>query len=122
MISLNAIFNMSIDFLGNVTAARDLKVLHNYSITHIITVDTCPLPRQITEVSHITNKFIQVADVPKEDLICCFDECFDFIENCLEEKTGILVHCYFGVSRSATIVIAYIMKKRSLTYKEAFEL
>lgn len=36
-------------------------------------------------------------------------------------KGVVLVHCYFGVSRSATVVIAYIMKKYQLTYTEAFE-
>lgn len=37
------------------------------------------------------------------------------------DKGAVLVHCYFGVSRSATVVIAYIMKKYGLSYSEAFE-
>ena len=33
-----------------------------------------------------------------------------------------MVHCFQGVSRSATLVIAYIMKKELVTFKRAYEI
>lgn len=33
----------------------------------------------------------------------------------------ILVHCYYGVSRSATIVMAYLMKTHKINYDQCFE-
>lgn len=39
----------------------------------------------------------------------------------LEEKV-VLFHCRMGISRSATLLIAYLMKSRSMTLKEAFNL
>lgn len=67
-------------FLGSWAAAKDIETLNKLSISHIITIDTCPLPRNITDLSHITMKFIQLSDQPKEDLLSHFDDCIQFIE------------------------------------------
>lgn len=107
-------------YLGGLAAAKDIDTLNKLKIAHIITIDTCPLPRSILELNHITTKFIQLPDFPKEDLLSHFDDTEAFIEEGLR-KGAVLVHCYFGVSRSATVVIAYVMKKYGLTYLEALE-
>lgn len=106
-------------YLGSLSAAKDIKTLSSYKISHILTIDTCPLPRHILEMKHLTTKFVQLSDQPKEDLLTQFDECVAFIEEGLS-KGKVLVHCYFGISRSASVVIAYMMKKYNLSYHEAF--
>jgi protein-tyrosine phosphatase len=35
-------------------------------------------------------------------------------------RGNVLVHCHAGVSRSATLVIAYLMQEKRLTFDEAF--
>ncbi|XP_063902761.1 dual specificity protein phosphatase MPK-4-like isoform X1 [Zophobas morio] len=107
-------------YLGGLCAAKDVNTLVKYKISHILTIDICPLPRKILELKNITTKYIQLSDQPKEDLLSHFDDTEAFITEGLT-KGAVLVHCYFGVSRSATVVIAYIMKKYQLTYREAFE-
>ena len=43
-----------------------------------------------------------------------FDEAYEFIEHMRENNKNVLVHCHAGISRSATLVCAYLMKKRGL--------
>ena len=44
---------------------------------------------------------------------------YNFINNTVEEKSNILVHCMAGISRSASLVIYFLMKKYHMNYFEA---
>lgn len=107
-------------YLGNLAAATSTATLTSYKITHILTIDTCPLPRNILRLKHINFKFIQLSDLPREDLLSHFEDAITFIKDGVS-KGAVLVHCYFGVSRSATVILAYVMQKYHLTYRQAFE-
>lgn len=43
----------------------------------------------------------------------------EFIER-QAQRTNVLVHCKAGISRSATIMLAYLMKNKGMTLQEAF--
>lgn len=107
-------------YLGNGNAARDLKTLKNYKINHILTIDNCPLHRYSEFKTVITGyKHIRLSDLPSEDLLSHFDETDEFIRLALKNGS-ILVHCHGGVSRSASVVLAHIMKSDRLTYVQAY--
>lgn len=109
-------------FLGNLTAATDIDWLKHAKISHILTVDSCPLPRKIQDaLPNIKLKYMQFSDMPREDLLTSFPDSNQFIESALDSGGKVLVHCYFGVSRSSTIVIAFIMKKYNLNVEKAFQ-
>lgn len=108
-------------YLGNLTAATDSEWLKREQITHILTVDSCPLPRKIQTLPDVTLKYIQVTDMPREDLLTYFEDTYQFILYSLERGGKVLVHCYFGVSRSATLVIAYMMKRYNMPFTTAFD-
>ncbi|ENN72704.1 hypothetical protein YQE_10642, partial [Dendroctonus ponderosae] len=108
-------------YLGSLSAAKDIDTLNKLKVSHILTIDTCVLPRNIVELPHIKTEFIKLSDQPKEDLLSHFDSAIEFIETGLKHGS-VLVHCYFGMSRSATVVIAYVMKKYRLSYSEALQM
>ena len=69
--------------------------------------------------------FIQLEDTQASDLLEVLDEACNFIEEALNynNNTGnIFIHCSRGLSRSPTVLIAYLMKKLNLSTKESFEL
>jgi len=61
---------------------------------------------------------IVIKDEGHENILQYFDEAADYIEERPNER--VLVHCQQGRSRSATIIIAYLMKYKSMSLKEAY--
>ncbi|XP_061386165.1 dual specificity protein phosphatase MPK-4-like [Musca vetustissima] len=108
-------------YLGNLTAATHMETLRSFNISYILTLDSIPLPQHITEASFLTTKYIHIADMPKEDILHHLNTCYDFINEALTTGHNILVHCYFGVSRSSSAVIAYIMKRHNMDYNTAYD-
>jgi len=49
-----------------------------------------------------------------------FERCLDFIERGKANGTATLVHCRVGVSRSATICIAEVMRSLALSFPRAY--
>ncbi|XP_058245309.1 dual specificity protein phosphatase 26-like isoform X2 [Hemibagrus wyckioides] len=67
----------------------------------------------------ITYLGIEAHDSPAYDMSVNFNTGAEFIHNALRTGGKILVHCHVGVSRSATIVLAYLMLKHNMTLVEA---
>jgi len=65
------------------------------------------------------------ADHPQQDITSVLYDIFDFIEaaRCLPDgRAGnVLVHCSQGVSRSASLAIAYLMWRTGGTYRDVFD-
>lgn len=65
---------------------------------------------------------VRVYDDEKTDLLKHWDNTFKYITRARREGSKVLVHCKMGVSRSASVVIAYAMKAYNLDFKEAQKL
>jgi len=68
-------------------------------------------------------KYLQISihDAITERLIPHFIECSEFIDEGFNEG-AVLVHCRQGVSRSSSIVIAYLIISKNMTLQKSFEL
>ncbi|XP_059462694.1 uncharacterized protein LOC132191625 [Corylus avellana] len=63
---------------------------------------------------------VPLRDMESEDLLDYLDVCFDFIDKSRKEGS-VLVHCFAGVSRSAAILTAYLMRTEHLSQEDALE-
>ncbi|XP_057696047.1 dual specificity protein phosphatase 22-B-like isoform X1 [Corythoichthys intestinalis] len=92
-------------YLGNLKDARDKDLLMQHNITHILSIHDTAAP----VLEDMTYLCIAAADHRKQNLIQFFKDSIIFIHNSRVKGEGCLVHCVAGVSRSVTLVVAYIM-------------
>uniref|UniRef100_A0A8C9FSD5 Dual specificity phosphatase 29 n=1 Tax=Pavo cristatus TaxID=9049 RepID=A0A8C9FSD5_PAVCR len=67
---------------------------------------------------------VEADDLPTFKLSQFFYSASKFIDNALQDersKEGVLVHCAMGRSRSATLVLAYLMIYKNMTVVDAIE-
>uniref|UniRef100_A0A3B5KJX5 protein-tyrosine-phosphatase n=1 Tax=Takifugu rubripes TaxID=31033 RepID=A0A3B5KJX5_TAKRU len=106
-------------YLGNERDAQDLDLLRHLNIGYVVNVTT-HLPLYHVN-SGLRYKRLPATDNSKQNLRQYFEEVFEFIEEAYQSGRGVLVHCQAGVSRSATIVIAYLMKHTLMTMTDAYK-
>lgn len=103
--------------LSNGRAANDSSQVTRFEITCIVNVtetkSSCP-PLPGVEYIHIP-----VSDSPVSPLGDHFDSVADKIQHVAEGGGRTLVHCNAGVSRSAALCMAYLVKHRGVTLLEA---
>ncbi|RUS83284.1 hypothetical protein EGW08_008964 [Elysia chlorotica] len=105
-------------YLGDVSHSSQRALLEELGITALLNVSSsCHNHFQAS----YTYKNVTVSDNMDADLITWFPELIDFIESVSSQQGRVLVHCRAGVSRSATVCIAYIMQKQGLSLDSAYE-
>ena len=122
-------------FLSDALTARWGGTLDRLKITHIISVLEEPITFPKTE-QPLKLLHIPASDDITTNLLAFMDQTTEFIKEAIETNTidseppissgpaqenRVLVHCLAGMSRSATIVIAYLLATTPMTAKEATE-
>ncbi|XP_035027955.2 dual specificity protein phosphatase family protein [Hippoglossus stenolepis] len=110
-------------YIGNVAVAQNRKTLHKLGITHVL--NTAHYKQgSIGDQSFYGNTCvyfgIPAEDSEQFDLSQHFRPAADFIHKALKSKDGkVLVHCIMGVSRSASLVLVYLMLRQRLPLRDA---
>ncbi|KAL4256594.1 protein-tyrosine-phosphatase [Pleurotus pulmonarius] len=110
--SVNAIIKDQL-YLGNLAAAQSLDLRKKIGITHIVSV--CP-EYPSTGPNHLA---IAVHDSEYENLLIHLPNACRFIQAAMDNGGKVLVHCVMGISRSTTVVCAYLMKTRRMSPSSA---
>jgi len=103
-------------YLGSTYNALLWQTLVDNNIKYIINVTN-----EITNYypKYITYYQIPIKDNNNESMQPYFDESFNKIEEFLNNNDGnVLVHCFFGASRSVTIIIDYLRRKTGKSVDE----
>lgn len=103
-------------FLGSARSAANKEGLKSLNVTHVLTVATRLSPAYPND---FTYKIVEVSDSEDTNLAKYFHECFDFIDEAKTTGGAVLVHCHAGISRSVTIVLAYLMNRHGIPLSDA---
>ncbi|KAF5221265.1 hypothetical protein ECC02_005679 [Trypanosoma cruzi] len=104
-------------YCGSLRSAQSQPVYDKLSIKSLLTVGRELVPTPPIGGEHLT---LSIDDIEGADIRLTFQESVDFIEKSVKKGRGCLVHCFAGMSRSATTVIAYLMMKRGMRLDEAY--
>ncbi|XP_067617852.1 protein phosphatase Slingshot isoform X2 [Eurosta solidaginis] len=105
-------------YLGSEWNASNLEELQKNGIRHILNV-TREIDNFFPGVFDYFN--VRVYDDEKTNLLKHWDNTFRYITRAKSEGSKVLVHCKMGVSRSASVVIAYAMKAYNWEFKHALQ-
>nr|XP_033783899.1 dual specificity protein phosphatase 8 isoform X1 [Geotrypetes seraphini] len=105
-------------YLGSQKDVLNKDLMTQNGITYVLNAsNTCPKPDFVCD-SHFMR--IPVNDNYCEKLLPWLDACIEFIDKAKVSSSRVMVHCLAGISRSATIAIAYIMKTMGMSSDDAY--
>ncbi|TSO88085.1 Dual specificity protein phosphatase 2 [Bagarius yarrelli] len=105
-------------FLGSAHHSSQRELLRRCGITAVLNVSSsCPNLFE-NELNYMT---LRVEDSMAADIRVLFPQAIHFIDSVKENGGRVLVHCQAGISRSATICLAYLIHARRVSLNEAFE-
>lgn len=106
-------------YLGAKGVTSNLEQLESQNISYVI---NCSSEAEFaTYPPDFHYLHVRVDDSANAPIAQYFEQCCEFITRARGEDKAVLVHCTMGMSRSATIVLAYLVGRANMSLMDAFE-
>ncbi|ONM31723.1 Dual specificity protein phosphatase PHS1 [Zea mays] len=110
-------------FIGGALAARSKYTLQHLGITHVLCLCSNEIGQSDSQFPDLFEyKNFSISDDDDANISDLFEEASDFIDHVDHVGGKVLVHCFEGKSRSATVVLAYLMLREGFTLAKAWNL
>ncbi|XAR48120.1 Protein-tyrosine-phosphatase [Bertholletia excelsa] len=106
-------------YLGSDAVAKNREILRKNRITHVLNCVGFACPEYFKD--ELVYKTLWLQDSPSEDITSILYDVFDYFEDVRVQGGRVLVHCCQGVSRSTSLVIAYLMWREKQSFEDAFQ-
>ncbi|XP_004754989.1 dual specificity protein phosphatase 21 [Mustela nigripes] len=103
-------------YISNGVAANNKLMLSSNHITTVINVSVEVVNTFYEDIQYVQ---VPVADAPSSRLYDFFDPIADHIHSVEMKQGRTLLHCAAGVSRSAALCLAYLMKYHAMSLLDA---
>lgn len=104
-------------YLTDVYGGNNLDKLKEYNIGRIINLGDITEHKIYKNFSNIEYLSIVIDDSESEDIYKWFEETTKFIST---SNSPVLIYCWAGISRSVTILIAYLISKKNMSYLTSY--
>jgi len=104
--------------------AGDQELLMRMGVTHVLNCApySAEEEKKLMQSLGIQYREIAMLDSPEFDMNPIIYEAVGLIDEAMKQQGVCLVHCNAGISRSTSIVISYLMLRRSMSFESAFDL
>ena len=103
-------------YISNGVAANNKLMLSSNQITSIVNVSVEVVNTLYEDIQYVQ---VPVADTPMSRLCDFFDPIADHIHSVEMKQGRTMLHCVAGVSRSAALCLAYLMKYHTMSLLDA---
>ncbi|KAI0915685.1 hypothetical protein AcV5_003538 [Taiwanofungus camphoratus] len=106
-------------FVCDAYTASSPAIIDGLGITHVASVLKRAWYQYPREIEHIC---IPIDDTRQASLLGYLDHTMAWMQDALRRKGRVMVHCVWGMSRSASVAIAYLMVTEHMSLEDALKL